>query len=386
MSVTPFKRGPAPPLIGLDSLKLELPPLIVEGEPSVAVGREWWPHRPVLTWEGGEWGAEASDWTPLAGRPVTLFPRNDDMGTAVMETISDQLRHLGCRVTMVELEGCDLPFGYDLAAAKEAGIDKGVVIAFAQTHCRVLEPFAVQQKKPTSPEAPGAAISPPPATMPLPKGANSAAPSADSENEAFEAVPLEEISDEVRPQVVQNIFDAGSVGVMAGSPNAGKTFLAVHLAVHVAAGEAWFGAKVAQGPVVYVAAEAPGSVKTRARLAAARHFEGRRLPFYVVSASPGLGDEAYSPHDTDKLCRTLGNVASIEGSECRMLIIDTVASVLGGGEENADGMLRLAASAKFIAAKTNVCVVLVHHPSKGRPDLFTRALIACGGGRCDSRH
>ena len=30
-------------------------------------------------------------------------------------------------------------------------------------------------------------------------------------------------------------------------------------------------------------------------------------------------------------------------------------------------MLRLAASAKFIAAKTNVCVVLVHHPSKADP-------------------
>ena len=45
--------------------------------------------------------------------------------------------------------------------------------------------------------------------------------------------------------------------------------------------------------------------------------------------------------------------------------IDTLASCLGDGEENGDGMVRLVAAAKRIAAKTGACVVLIHHPSKG---------------------
>lgn len=194
-------------------------------------------------------------------------------------------------------------------------------------------------------------------------------PSASTPNtvEPFEVAALDEISDEVRPQIVQNVFEAGSVAVIAGAPNTGKTFLAVHLAVHMAAGEAWFGCKVSGGPVLYVAAEAPGSVKTRARLAASKEFAAKRLPFYVMSSAPGLGSEIDSPGDTQRLIATIRAVSAIEGIDVKLVIIDTVASVLADGEENADGMLRLAGAAKFIATQTGAAVALVHHPSKSDP-------------------
>jgi KaiC/GvpD/RAD55 family RecA-like ATPase len=185
--------------------------------------------------------------------------------------------------------------------------------------------------------------------------------------EPFPVAALDEISDEVRAQIVQNVFEVGTVAVIAGAPNTGKTFLAVHLAVHMAAGESWFGCKVSGGPILYVAAEAPGSVRTRARLAASQGFANKRLPFYVMSHAPGLGSEIDSPGDTLRLIATIRAVSSIEGMEVKMVIIDTVASVLADGEENADGMLRLAGSAKFIAAETGAAVTLVHHPSKGDP-------------------
>lgn len=185
--------------------------------------------------------------------------------------------------------------------------------------------------------------------------------------EPFAVAALDEMSDEVRAQLVQNVLETESVGVIAGAPNTGKTFLAVHLGVHVAAGEPWFGCKVSGAPVLYVAAEAPGSVKTRARLAAAQGFADRRLPFYVMSSAPGLGSEIDSPGDTKRLIATIRKVSSTEGTEVRLVIIDTVASVLADGEENSDGMLRLAGSAKFIAAETGASVILVHHPSKGDP-------------------
>ncbi len=353
-----FQRGPPQALIGLESLVLDLPPLIVEGEPSLVVAREWWPHRPAITWKDGEWGAENSDWSPLAGRAVTLFPRNDDMGISVMEGVATQLQHLGCLVTFVDPS--TLPPGSDLATAKERNLDPKVVLAWAQTHAKTLPPLV---EPPTEPQ--DGREEPTPQDYPDAEPAQTV-PAAATED-AYLPVPLDAISDEVRAQVVQNIFDAGAVGVLAGSPNAGKTFFAVHLGVHVAAGEPWFGAKVAQGPVIYVAAEAPGSVKSRAKLAAAHSFPDRRLPFYVVSAAPGLGDEAHYLTDTGKLIGACRQVASTEGSQVRMIIIDTVASVLGDGEENADGMLRLASSCKHLAMLTDAAVILVHHPSKSDP-------------------
>lgn len=185
--------------------------------------------------------------------------------------------------------------------------------------------------------------------------------------EPFPFAALDEISDEVRPQIVQNLLESGSVAVIPGAPNTGKTFFAIHACVHVAAGERWFGAKVSGGAVVYVAGEAPGSVRTRARLAAERAFPGKRLPLHIVSCAPGLGSEVDSVHDTKRLLATVQAVESIEGLDVKMIVIDTVASVLGDGEENGEGMLRLAGSAKFIAAETNAVVVLIHHPNKGDP-------------------
>ncbi len=167
--------------------------------------------------------------------------------------------------------------------------------------------------------------------------------------------------------MVQGIFESASVAVIAGAPNSGKTFLAIHLGISVAAGAAWFGAKVAQGPVIYVAAEAPGSVKTRARLAAAQGFKGRRLPFYVVAASPGLGSEIDSPGDVKRLIATASEVASTEGQQVKVILIDTLAAVLAEGEENAEGMIRLAGAAKYLASETNTAVILLHHPSKADP-------------------
>lgn len=219
----------------------------------------------------------------------------------------------------------------------------------------------------------GSAHSPPWELPPLDSYANepSANESKDApkpmDSEPFPFAALDEISDEVRPQVVQNVLESASVAVIAGAPNTGKTFFAIHASVHVAAGEPWFGCKVSGGASIYVAAEAPGSVKTRARLAANHAFPGKRLAFNVVSIAPGLGSEIDSVHDTQRLLATVRAVATREGLEVKLIVIDTVASVLSDGEENADGMLRLAGAAKFIASQTGATVLLVHHPSKGDP-------------------
>jgi KaiC/GvpD/RAD55 family RecA-like ATPase len=170
---------------------------------------------------------------------------------------------------------------------------------------------------------------------------------------------------EPQPEIVQGIFGHNSVGVIAGVPNAGKTFFGIDLALHVAAAAPWFGRKVKGGPVMYVGAEAPGSVKTRSRTAAAEKFPGMRLPLYIVAASPALGNESTYRDEVDRLLLTMLEIEAKEKDAIRLVVIDTLASVLGGGEENGDGMLRVSEAAKFIASRSQATVVLIHHPSKG---------------------
>lgn len=166
------------------------------------------------------------------------------------------------------------------------------------------------------------------------------------------------------PEVVQGFLGAGSVAALVGVPGGGKTALAVDIGLHVAAGRPWFEKKVTAGPVIYVAAEAPGSVITRAQAAARRKFPDETLAFYVVRAVPRLGDDLDGDVDADRVVATVLAVSTTEGMPVRAVIIDTAASVLGNGDENAGGMIRLSVAAKRIAEATEAAVIIVHHPSK----------------------
>jgi RecA-family ATPase len=174
---------------------------------------------------------------------------------------------------------------------------------------------------------------------------------------------LDEMAEQARPYVVQRTIEESSVVATVGAPNVGKTLFAIDLGLHVAANATWFGLKVAGGPVVYFAAEAPGSVVMRARAAERQKFQ-RRLAFYIAPAAPGLGGEASSAGDAERVIATIREVESIEGLSVKLIMIDTLASCLGDGDENSDGMIRLVGAAKHIAKITCAAVMVVHHPSK----------------------
>ncbi|MEZ5514070.1 MAG: AAA family ATPase [Steroidobacteraceae bacterium] len=192
----------------------------------------------------------------------------------------------------------------------------------------------------------------------------------DAEIEAERAKPylfaaLDELPDESAPAIVQRTIGCGEVVAIGGAPGAGKTAFGVDLAVHVAAGATWFGLKVAGGPVVYFAAEAPGSVVMRAKAAARRKFPDAPLPLYIVRAAPSLGGEAESIAHAERVISTIAEVQADAAEPVRLVFLDTLASCLGDGDENAAGMQRIVTAAKLIAAKTGASVVLIHHPSKG---------------------
>ncbi|WP_185803976.1 AAA family ATPase [Pontivivens nitratireducens] len=80
--------------------------------------------------------------------------------------------------------------------------------------------------------------------------------------------------------MVKGWLDRNCLSMLYGPSNAGKTFVALDIAMHIAAGQPWRGLRVNGGPVLYIAAE--GGAGIRNRLAAIK----RDRPELAAAPSP----------------------------------------------------------------------------------------------------
>lgn len=63
----------------------------------------------LATTSGAADSAEKTDWQPLAGRTVMIWPDNDDAGQRYADAVADALLALGCSVRMVDVAALNLP-------------------------------------------------------------------------------------------------------------------------------------------------------------------------------------------------------------------------------------------------------------------------------------
>jgi hypothetical protein len=77
------------PLYGLDRLaaRPSAPVLVVEGEKTADAAAAVFDDHVAVTWSGGAGAVDKTNWAPLAGREVTLWPDNDEAGAAAMERV-----------------------------------------------------------------------------------------------------------------------------------------------------------------------------------------------------------------------------------------------------------------------------------------------------------
>ena len=133
----------------------------------------------------------------------------------------------------------------------------------------------------------------------------------------------------------------------------GKSFLFMDTGAHIAEGRDWWGRRVKQRRVLYLALE--GAAGFRKRVAAWASANGRDLP-----SNMGV---AFDPFD-------LTNPADIAAlaAECPpgvVVFIDTLNRASGGADENSPlGMGQMIAGASALQRLTNGLVVLVAHPGK----------------------
>ncbi len=163
------------------------------------------------------------------------------------------------------------------------------------------------------------------------------------------------------PQIVENVLTAGGMSMFFGESNSGKSYLAIHLAICVSLGLPWLGRKTRQGAVLYIAAEGAWSI--RLRLAAHRkHFDREIGTFGLIPQVLSLLDPSA---DVDNLIELVKVRLARIGEPVVLVVIDTVARVMGGGDENAaQDMSRLVGAGDRIREETGAHLLYIHHAGK----------------------
>jgi putative DNA primase/helicase len=116
------------PLYGLDLLAAnpDAGVLIVEGEKAADAARTISPGV-VVTWPGGSKAVKYTDWTPLAGRKVVIWPDRDAPGIEAAHAVAKALAGVAAKVRVVTPPAGPQD-GWDLADAAAEGWDRARLI------------------------------------------------------------------------------------------------------------------------------------------------------------------------------------------------------------------------------------------------------------------
>ena len=156
--------------------------------------------------------------------------------------------------------------------------------------------------------------------------------------------------------VVKGLLQRASYALAYGAPGEGKTFVALDVAYHVAAGQEWHGRKIHAGPVLYLAYEGTGGMVSRAK-ALRQKYGTKDVPLYIVSAAFNLREKAGRAD--------LGTLMLGIPNKPVLIVIDTFARALMGGDENsAQDVGAFNAAIAALIESTGACVILIHHPGK----------------------
>ena len=153
--------------------------------------------------------------------------------------------------------------------------------------------------------------------------------------------------------LVKHYIPSESIGLFFGASETFKSFVALDLALHVAHGMKWLGAKTVKGPVAYIAAEGGSGVYKRIDAWHRHHGIAVDPPdFYVIP----------SPVDMLENASAVREAVSAKGVIPALVVVDTVSQTFSGDENSATDM---AAYLREIGLQIRLAwqcaVVAIHH-------------------------
>jgi KaiC/GvpD/RAD55 family RecA-like ATPase len=169
-----------------------------------------------------------------------------------------------------------------------------------------------------------------------------------------------------RKSIVKGVFSVGEFSVIYGEPKSGKSFLAFDLALSVARGIPWFGRKVVQGAVLYIAAEGTGGIPKRIKAYFKYHSTNAdNVPFFAIPFAADLLRQDTTA-DVNVIIQSIHQIEQEYGEKVQLIVIDTLSRTMPGGDENsAKDMTSYIRNCDQIREQTGAHVTVIHHKPKG---------------------
>jgi hypothetical protein len=294
---------------------------IVEGETCAEILERY---GAIATTAGGSQSDEKADFEPLRGRPVILWPDNDQAGQDHMQRVANKLRAIGCRVTILDVSVLDLP-------------EKGDAVDFFSDHPE------------TTPEALLAVVQ---------QGASVA--KVTHNRDALTLIRGDAV--QIRPVfwLWLGWIAQGKLHILAGAPGTGKTTLALDFAATVSKGGIWpDGSRAGLGSILIWSAE-DGAEDTLAPRLLAMGADMSRIHF-ICDVYETSGRRPFDPAlDTPALIARAAQIPDLA-----LLILDPIVNLVTGDSHKNTEVRRALAPVVELASALNCAVFGISHFSKG---------------------
>lgn len=202
-------------------------------------------------------------------------------------------------------------------------------------------------------------------------------PMVEEEKPRFKLLTRTELKALPDPEwIVHGTLPADSFTIIYGAPGAAKSFAALDIACSIASGHTFHGAQVKRGQVLIAVGEGLRGMKWREEAWGLAHQDADTelldQNLHILPRAVHLLEQ----READMLVNTAEHLANSGGDPLRLVIIDTWARALVGGDENSakDGGIAIDVCERIRHA-TGATVLVVHHAGvEGTRERGTTAL------------
>lgn len=184
---------------------------------------------------------------------------------------------------------------------------------------------------------------------------------------AWELAKTSEVLD-----IVQGLLAYGSVSVVYGPSNLGKSFWVLDLAAAITTGRPFRDdLETDHGAVLYFSLEGKTAFQNRLDALRVRELIGEDTPMFIsfdgidLSMMPDPNDDSPIATYGEMIVETIKGIEKAEGRELKLVIIDTLSRAMGGGDENSGrDMMAVVSQIEHIKRETSAHICIVHHTGK----------------------
>jgi hypothetical protein len=159
--------------------------------------------------------------------------------------------------------------------------------------------------------------------------------------------------------LIHGLIPEQSIVIPYGPPKAGKTFVVLSMALHIAANKPWMGRQVVGGGVVYVAGEGVGGLSIRIRAMREAYAIPSNIPFWVVPRAVSFRD----PKAVAALVEAIK--VTVCDEPISLVVLDTLARAMPGVDENsAEEVGVVIAGCDELKFTLGATIMPIHHAGK----------------------